>query len=492
MSLKELLISKYFFILIFAVVAIRVIGIWHGYPYVYNVDEPTLVKTTLSIRFNPFIDRFDWPHFNYYFHYSFYWIFIKLRGVIQANLFGLWLKDLLPFLWNDPFIFYIISRAINTLLSIVATYPIYKIIKKITLSEPISRISALFFLMIPYIQFNSRLAIQDTATTAWIAFALYFLLVFIEKQKLQYLLISSLFLGLSTAVKYNALLFTVLVPLTLLYQFRPNLKNVLRLKLSAIFAGVIFIIVFVAVNPGIIVYWNKFWSDQPGVGIFWQLNSNLSTYKVVELPKQILLDALMLFFDLGVLPFIAWVVSIPFIKKSSISSKHKYFLYIITGFSYLYAINAARYTLSGSRFYLPIYPITIISMSVVILYFRKLSFIKHILGIYLSFLFVFFVYVAYIFFVPTTLNLAYQKYLELSRANTVYIKAEDMERLNLLNNLKLKTLRDKTVLQKGDIVMSGRRLELQDGEIIDIIGKSNSDELRQGRLGSAIFIYEIK
>ncbi|MCA9749898.1 MAG: hypothetical protein KC414_12390, partial [Romboutsia sp.] len=74
-------------------------------PYIGNDDEPTVIKTTLSLfqRFD--IDRFDWQHANYFYQYFVIKIFLTLRNQFDST--PLKLGD---FFYNEPFIFYYIVR----------------------------------------------------------------------------------------------------------------------------------------------------------------------------------------------------------------------------------------------------------------------------------------------------------------------------------------------------------------------------------------------
>ena len=109
---------------------IRLVGLMYGHPYILNIDEPALVRSALGIRFSIWVDHFDWPHFNFYLHYVFYEIFIKFRGVLQVlNLRGS-IESFAPIVWDDPFIFYLLSRFLNSILVVLSGIPLYMVSRK--------------------------------------------------------------------------------------------------------------------------------------------------------------------------------------------------------------------------------------------------------------------------------------------------------------------------------------------------------------------------
>jgi len=109
MSEKEFETYKYLGLLLgvsFFIFLIKIGASMHGYPYILNVDEPAVVRSSLGLRFDFWINHFDWPHLNYYLNYVFYFVFIKFRGALQQLGARAYLEPYAPIIWNDPFVFY--------------------------------------------------------------------------------------------------------------------------------------------------------------------------------------------------------------------------------------------------------------------------------------------------------------------------------------------------------------------------------------------------
>ncbi len=484
MKIRELFLSPLFYIFLLIIV-LRYIGTNHGFPYIYNVDEPTLVKTTLNLRFSPWIERFDWPHFNYYFHFIFYWIFIKFRALIQMVGLDGSLKSLAPILWDDPFVFYFLSRVINTTLSILSVIPVFYVTKDI-FNKKTATVTAISYLLFPYLTSHSRYAIQDSAMMSWLAFYYWFLYRYWNKGKIKDLLLSALFIGLATGVKYNAILFSVAVPILLFLQMKArSMPRILNYIKNNFLAGIVIIVVFLVVCPSVIYHFDLFWSNKPGVGIFWQLQSNLVKYTLVETPYYAFLDYVDILNGTGILLSVGFILYPVFYRKLDITKENKIFMAVFWLISVGYFLYATRIVLSGPRFYLPIYPLIAIVGSFIYFELSKLKYYKYLSTVYLAILFGVVVYRSIGFTQEPTVNLAYYKYQELVRTNSVYIRGEDIERLNLLNNLGLRKLRPTTQLNKGNYIIGSRPLKLENAKLVDTIEKVEG----YNRLGPTIYIY---
>jgi len=104
---------------------IRLIGISHSLPFVYNVDEPTVVRSTIMLRESLNPGHFDWPHFYYYINGIFYSVFVLFRALL--GFFKL--QNVFPVLWQDPEVFYLISRVVTTIFASLTLIPVYKSIR---------------------------------------------------------------------------------------------------------------------------------------------------------------------------------------------------------------------------------------------------------------------------------------------------------------------------------------------------------------------------
>jgi len=94
-----------FGILLFALI-IRLVGIDHGFPYIYHPDEPAVVRSALGIRFDPNPHHFDWPHLYFYINYFIYMVFAKLRDLVTNAGLNPQVSQLVPLFYNDNLVFY--------------------------------------------------------------------------------------------------------------------------------------------------------------------------------------------------------------------------------------------------------------------------------------------------------------------------------------------------------------------------------------------------
>jgi len=157
---------------------IRLIGISHSLPFVYNVDEPTVVRSTIMLRESLNPGHFDWPHFYYYINGIFYSVFVLFRALL--GFFKL--QNVFPVLWQDPEVFYLISRVVTTIFASLTLIPVYKSIR-LFLSKQNSLLTVLVFALIPYHVFISSFAVLEPAMLFFIAIATYFILrVYLENK----------------------------------------------------------------------------------------------------------------------------------------------------------------------------------------------------------------------------------------------------------------------------------------------------------------------
>src|SRR3989344_7334713 len=76
---------------------IRLVGVSHSLPFVYNVDEPTVVRSTIMLRDSLNPGHFDWPHFYYYINGVFYIVFVFIRSILEVFS----LQNIFLYLWQD-------------------------------------------------------------------------------------------------------------------------------------------------------------------------------------------------------------------------------------------------------------------------------------------------------------------------------------------------------------------------------------------------------
>jgi len=119
--------NRKLFIIFLVALSIRLFGITHNLPIVFNVDEPALINTAKEVRHNIRISRFDWPHLHFYTNTFLFFIALKFRDVIE--LIGL--IEFIPLIKNDEALLYATSRIFNAFLGAFTIYPMYYATRKI-------------------------------------------------------------------------------------------------------------------------------------------------------------------------------------------------------------------------------------------------------------------------------------------------------------------------------------------------------------------------
>lgn len=284
---------KYIFILFLFALFLRLYGINHGLPLLLNDDEPSFVRSVLGLRFNFRPDRFDWPHANFYLHFIFYTIFYYGRSIFQILNLRVLLEQIFPVLWQDPIIFYLISRVINASLGALTIFPVFVFSRILFKNYRYAFITALFFTLIPNHNFDSHLALLDTAMTFFGSIALVFFAKIINNPSYKNFLLSGLFLGISFGTKYNAIFYFLPFAFFVYYSTKEtkilkkifNLFSFLYIK-KILTAFIFFIFGFIFTNPTILIDFDKFWSRQYGRGFLFQFD-NVGTAKTADILNQL-------------------------------------------------------------------------------------------------------------------------------------------------------------------------------------------------------------
>ena len=105
--------------------ALRLLGIWHGWPFIYNVDEPALVRSAVGIRFSLNPGHFDWPHLHFYLSFAWLAFWYLVRGFFQVAGLRPVVGSVIPHLWQDPAIYYLLTRIFNAFFGALTVVPVY-------------------------------------------------------------------------------------------------------------------------------------------------------------------------------------------------------------------------------------------------------------------------------------------------------------------------------------------------------------------------------
>ena len=493
---------------ILVIVVIRYWGIMHGAPLVYHVDEPALVRSAYALYFNWSIDHFDWPHFYFYINYWGYVIFAKLRSIIEIVLPAF--RFYFPLIWDQNIVFYLISRFINVSFSILTVIPVYLLASKL-----VSRKAAIFtvfaFLLMPGLNFQSHYALPDTGLMFFISLGLYFSLLAYTSDyhlRFRYYIFSAIILGLATGIKYNGVLFVAILFIVfgldrmryfLLFKVVRS-SQYFKAILKAVILFIIFLLSFVVTTPSLIYKWNRFWSDIPGVGLLWQLRSNLRVVSLQEYPNEVYQLFVDLITNTNLVMVLIWLV-LPIVlfldhKRYLKYSKRNSFVFVCWLFILGYFLNTARYQIAGFRFLVPIVPILLIlavySLNKLINLFKiKRQILYAIIGLVFVQIFYQTVFISYRFAQTSTYNLFYQKANTQYFDSKIYIRGENLERLNELNRLKFHRFKAGIILNSGDLLFIENPsvlANLSSGTTVSLIDKIDCG---QRCIGPSFYIYKV-
>lgn len=296
-----------FWVVLAAALFLRWWGAAYGLPLVFNIDEPALVRSTIGLRFHANPGHFDWPHFHYYVNFVFYTGLYLVRGFIQVLGLRNWVEGIFPLGWQDPAIFYLISRLVNGVLGALTLVPLYLAAKEL-LGERKAFLAAAILAVIPLHVAESHLATLDVALTFWVAGYLYTSVRAYRTGKLTDYLAAGALLGLAASTKYQAVLlapYLVILHLARSFNGKEGRKESLRLAelsagkpaagvrklLSGVeikkigLAGITAAVFFFLGTPFALFDFDTFFSDQPKMGALWQFENIGRVERAEYLPQ---------------------------------------------------------------------------------------------------------------------------------------------------------------------------------------------------------------
>ncbi len=191
---------------------LRLGGITHGFPYIFHPDEPTIVRSALGIRFDANPGHFDWPHLYIYFNYFVYMGFAYLRNLTASLNFKPAISAVLPIIWNDSLIFYLITRIISAIFGALTLIPIYLTGKRL-FNEKVGLLAAFGYATFPYQVWWSHYTMPDTAMVFLLSWGIYYCAKILTEKDYANYVFAGFFFGLSASTKYNGILGIILIPL---------------------------------------------------------------------------------------------------------------------------------------------------------------------------------------------------------------------------------------------------------------------------------------
>jgi hypothetical protein len=355
-------LKSYSLLIIFLVVAflLRVYPPDHGYPFITHPDEPSVIQSGLGLRFDSNPNRFDWPSVYFYLNYMLFMVFAALRNILETLSF----KEIMPFLWEEPFIFYYLSR----IFSAVTLIPMYLLGKNLK-THKFGLLLAGLFSVIPFHVWHSHYALIDVPATFFVTWSLYFISYVVKDYKSpKYFILSGFFIGLAASTKYNAGLLCLIVPLVLLFNHGLK-KDYLKKVYNLVYSGIAAVVGFVLGTPYSVLDFETFSRTDGPKGAFWQFTNVGKESWLATFPKlfvEVIPEKL--FFNLGVSLFVLFVIAgIYYLYmniKWKVISKEFWPFFILAVLLVLYITNFEK---SRAHYFIPIYPLITISAGLFIL-----------------------------------------------------------------------------------------------------------------------------
>ena len=349
-------VSKPLLLILLLGLFLRLYGISYGFPFIYSVDEPALVRTATGIRFESNPKHFDWPHLHFYLNFFLYMLIYVVRGAFQVLGLKPFISNLMPILWRDPLVFYLASRIFNAALGAFTAIPVFLTGKKL-FNERVGLLSALAITLFPYHAYNSHFALIDVPMTFWFSLSVYFSSLIMLEGKRKWYVLAALFAGLSASTKYNGG-FSVFV-IFLAYILYLKTHELLRLgdgfkKASAnlLLAAFVSLTSFFVGTPYALFDFDTFTRDDGPKGAFWQFENvgKVSTDQYfVQLSKVLTTKIISDFGYSFLLLFELFFIYFIFTKRTS----DKIFIYLPGLFYFLYITGFSK---NRIHYYMLVFP----------------------------------------------------------------------------------------------------------------------------------------
>lgn len=260
--------KKILLILLLALVA-RLVGIDWALPSVYHVDEGSLVRAAMGMRFgdlNPHF--FDWPSLYKYLCFFLYTAFIKFRVPFQL-IFGVeTMRQALPFWWGSVAPFHLLTRLLTMSFDLGSVALVYLIGKKL-----FDRRTGLLAALVMALSFTNVHGVQysrlDVPTLFFVLVSFWFAILILEKGRLRDYLLAGLFVGFAASTKYNGAV--IVVPIIVAHLLR--MGPIGRIG-PILLAGVAAIGGFFVGSPYFFLDFKNAWGSVDKQGSFiWQISS---------------------------------------------------------------------------------------------------------------------------------------------------------------------------------------------------------------------------
>jgi hypothetical protein len=287
---KKIKFNLALFLIIVLALILRLVGIKHGFPFIYHPDEPTIIRSALGVRFKLNPGHFDWPHLYIYLNFVLYKVFAAFRDLaVSAGLKGT-ISSSFPLVWNDNLIFYYLTRCFSAIFGALTVIPLYLTGKEL-FGKKAGIFSALTMAILPYHVWHSHYSLGDVPMVFMLAWGLYFSSKIMKSSDIKNYLLAGLFVGLSASMKYNGGLSALMVPVAhFIRVFMPKKDSEVFVKseildkrgfLSLVFSGASALFGFLIGTPYALFDFKTFSRTDGPKGAFWQF-TNVGSVKFME------------------------------------------------------------------------------------------------------------------------------------------------------------------------------------------------------------------
>lgn len=235
---------------------LRLWNIDFGLPYMLHPDEGYEVRRALQLGTGSFdFSRIGKGGYFYvlFVEYGFLFAYAYLTGMVSnAQEFGV-------LYLTDPTAFYLVGRITTALVGTATIYFLYKLICRVSTKEVALAGATLLCVNSLHVEHSHYIAV-DVPLTFWIVVSFYLFTFLPEKQTLKLYCLIGFSVACASMTKMPGIL--LLLPLLLfqLSTLRNSGKNLLEVIFNGRFIAccLIFLLVFVIGNPGVIVQYEKF------------------------------------------------------------------------------------------------------------------------------------------------------------------------------------------------------------------------------------------
>ncbi len=259
--------NLWLYLIVTIAIVLRVLFFWHGHPFVFHPDEPTVVRSALEVRFYPNPGHFDWPHLYIYINYIVYMIFAFVRNILSTS--GLVTEG--P-LFDETTIFYYLTRVLSGVLGGLTVIPVYLTAKTFFNSSRVGLLAGLVIALMPLHVWNSHLALIDVPMIFFVSWVLYFGAQIYTTRNLRYYILAGIFVGLAASTKYHGAFSGIFIAVVHFIDYKSFWKN-LRELYKAIIAGIVSLLGFLVGTPYALIDFTTFIRTDGPKGALWQFTN---------------------------------------------------------------------------------------------------------------------------------------------------------------------------------------------------------------------------